>query len=615
MLVARCQGGALRLLVELSVFLCLAPSAGAQTAWTDHDIGILATAGTSSRSGSTFTVSGAGYVIGGAADQLHFLDQQVTGDFDLTARLTSTLGGDPALLAGLMVRETLTADAAEAGLLFSPASGLVFQRRSTAGTNAVADPYIGGAIPLWLRLVRRGSAISAYRSTDGSSWTGAGTVTLALPDPIYVGLAVNSHRSSVVATGTFTDVTLTGSGSSTAAAGGTAWNSEDVGAPRVAGRSTVAQGVYSVDGAGTGIAGTGDQFQFLYQRFDGDAEVIARLANFAPAGDGSVAGIMIRDSLAATAAHAFVGATGAQRWVFRRRASGAGNSTDSTAASTGLPGWIRLVRQGSVVSASYSADGTRWTPLDSEVIALGTTAYAGIAVSSANFAIPAAAVLTDVIVRPPAADANDGTTGSGGAGTGSGALPLVNQPPTVSITSPSNDTVFRDIATLTVDAAASDPDGSVARVDFYAGQTLIGSDRTAPYSVAWSGMSAGTYVLTAVAVDNSGASVTSAPITVTARTLITTTPGTPFWLEFTPSVDHAADVSYYVLELHRDGDPVGGTPVVVQDLGKPATDGSDIVIDVSTTIATLPAGSYYAVVTAYGPEGAAASAPSPIFSK
>ena len=77
-----------------------------------------------------------------------------------------------------------------------------------------------------------------------------------------------------------------------------------------------------------------------------------------------------------------------------------------------------------------------------------------------------------------------------------------NVPPTVVLTSPVTGTSVVAPASVVVSADASDGDGSVSRVDFYAGATLIGSDSTAPYSVTWSNVGAGSYALTAVAVDN-----------------------------------------------------------------------------------------------------------------
>ena len=98
-----------------------------------------------------------------------------------------------------------------------------------------------------------------------------------------------------------------------------------------------------------------------------------------------------------------------------------------------------------------------------------------------------------------------------------------NVPPTVTLTSPANGTSVSAPATVVVSANASDSNGTVARVDFYAGSTLIGSDATSPYSVTWSNVAAGSYTLTAVAVDNGGASTTSSPVSLTVFTGATVT--------------------------------------------------------------------------------------------
>jgi uncharacterized protein YjbI with pentapeptide repeats len=92
-----------------------------------------------------------------------------------------------------------------------------------------------------------------------------------------------------------------------------------------------------------------------------------------------------------------------------------------------------------------------------------------------------------------------------------------NQPPVVSITSPSNNaTVYRILGT-TIRASASDPDGSILKVEFYSGNTLLGSDTSAPYSLFWRPATKGNHTLTARAYDNGGANTTSAPITVRVR--------------------------------------------------------------------------------------------------
>src|SRR5439155_7525465 len=60
-----------------------------------------------------------------------------------------------------------------------------------------------------------------------------------------------------------------------------------------------------------------------------------------------------------------------------------------------------------------------------------------------------------------------------------------NSPTTVSLTSPSMGASYFAPATIMLSAAAADSDGTVARVDFYQGTTLIGTATSAPYTYTW----------------------------------------------------------------------------------------------------------------------------------
>jgi endoglucanase len=89
-----------------------------------------------------------------------------------------------------------------------------------------------------------------------------------------------------------------------------------------------------------------------------------------------------------------------------------------------------------------------------------------------------------------------------------------NQAPTVGLTSPTAGQTFTAPATVNFAATASDPGGSVARVDFLNGSTVLGSDTTSPYTFAWANVAAGTYSVSARAVDNLGATASTTPISI-----------------------------------------------------------------------------------------------------
>ena len=87
--------------------------------------------------------------------------------------------------------------------------------------------------------------------------------------------------------------------------------------------------------------------------------------------------------------------------------------------------------------------------------------------------------------------------------------------PQVSLTVPTNGSTFVAGDNITLAATASDSNGSVTRVDFYQGTSLLGTDTSSPYSIVWNNVAKGSYNLTAKATDNSGLSTTSAVVSIT----------------------------------------------------------------------------------------------------
>ncbi len=115
---------------------------------------------------------------------------------------------------------------------------------------------------------------------------------------------------------------------------------------------------------------------------------------------------------------------------------------------------------------------------------------------------------------------NDGAVGTSAAITVTVTSP--NTAPTVNITSPANNaTVNGTPAIISITANAADANGTVSKVEFFNGTTLLFSDAIGPYEYSWTGVEAGTYTITAVATDNGGASTTSAPVVITVSALPT----------------------------------------------------------------------------------------------
>ncbi|NJL76355.1 MAG: hypothetical protein HC892_16400, partial [Saprospiraceae bacterium] len=94
-----------------------------------------------------------------------------------------------------------------------------------------------------------------------------------------------------------------------------------------------------------------------------------------------------------------------------------------------------------------------------------------------------------------------------------------NTPPTVAITAPTNGQTFTAGANLTVNATASDANGTVSKVALFYDNVLVNDDTTAPYTWTINSLVAGAHTLRAVATDNQGATAeTTVNITVNAAT-------------------------------------------------------------------------------------------------
>ena len=179
------------------------------TGWIQQDIGSVGLAGSTTYLDTTFTLKGSGADIEGAADGCHFVSQILSGDFVITARLASMDNTDYWAKAGLMLRETIAANAKNVALLVTPqGGGTRMQWRSTEGGNTSNHVLSVRNAPLWLRLVRSGNTITGWQSDDGVTWRDQHAVILPMNSAVQIGLAVTSHKNDTLNTATFQNVDL-----------------------------------------------------------------------------------------------------------------------------------------------------------------------------------------------------------------------------------------------------------------------------------------------------------------------------------------------------------------------------------------------------------------------
>lgn len=521
--------------------------------WMTQDVGAVGITGNAAYRNGVFTVTGAGADIWGTSDAFHYAYVAVTGNCTMIARVNSVQDVDPWSKAGIMIRGSLNAGAANAYIAVTPGNGVTWQTRSSTGGATVNTATAGLSAPYWVKLVRSGNTFTGYRSPDGVSWTQEGTATFTVASTAYIGLALTSHNSSSLCTAMFDNVTAPGwtisvlppapanltatvtnwnvalnwmpvSGASSynvkravtydgpytllanltttnftdaALADGTdyyyavsaldlagestnsvqaivpaqdfapfglsaipvsatqnslvwnaftnatsynvkrsatsggpyatiatgvtvtnytdtlpagmnyyyvvsaisggvetpnsseaainlpfPWVTQDVGAVGVTGNAAYGDGVFPVAGAGADIQNTADAFRFVYVPMTGNGAIIARVASVQNINAWSKAGVMIRASLSANAANAFIGVTPGNGVTWQYRSSTGGGTTYNNTTGLSAPYWVKLVRNGSTFTGYCSPDGATWTQQVSVTFTMSSTAYIGLALTS-----------------------------------------------------------------------------------------------------------------------------------------------------------------------------------------------------------------------------------------
>jgi regulation of enolase protein 1 (concanavalin A-like superfamily) len=161
----------------------------------------------------------------------------------------------------------------------------------------------------------------------------------------------------------------------------TAWKTRDV---ATVGSCAETNGTFTVNGLGADIAYTVDGFRYVYQPVTGDCTVTARVLELQNTSAFAKAGVMIRASLAPDSANAAVVVTPLQGVQFVERTTARATAQQLARSSGFAPCWVRLVRGGDTITAYQSQDGVSWTADGAATIAIGSTAYVGLAVCSTD---------------------------------------------------------------------------------------------------------------------------------------------------------------------------------------------------------------------------------------
>ncbi|MDR3458277.1 MAG: hypothetical protein P4N60_12580 [Verrucomicrobiae bacterium] len=185
------------------------------------------------------------------------------------------------------------------------------------------------------------------------------------------------------------------------------WLDGDIGSVNLSGGAgyTASGGKFSVYNSGADIAGSADAFHFVYQPFNGDGTIIARIKSQSTTNALAKAGVMIRESLATNAVYVATVLTPSNGVRMDFRAAAGGVSTDLAGPAALAPYWLKLTRSGSNFTAAVSGDGISYVQVQSTNLAMGTNVFIGLAGCSHNTNVLSTAVFDNVSVTPQVAPA------------------------------------------------------------------------------------------------------------------------------------------------------------------------------------------------------------------
>lgn len=174
---------------------------------------------------STYTMKAAGSDIEGTSDNFLFLHQSLTGDGQVSFRVDALSSPVDWSKVGVMVRQDLNANSANAFFFMRPSLGSAGQVRVStgAGTNSTwqenpaenedftqTNPYRTRYLKpaKWLSAVRKGTTITTYSSDDGKCWNLRTKETISLTGTALMGVALTGHDSTTKATATISNLSI-----------------------------------------------------------------------------------------------------------------------------------------------------------------------------------------------------------------------------------------------------------------------------------------------------------------------------------------------------------------------------------------------------------------------
>lgn len=228
-----------------------------------------------------FNLSPGSYGVGVGVGTIYIADNETSSQL---VRFSSDASSGLESVTAVSVPVTLASPATTPVTVeYLPESGV--RTNNSAQVSSITLPY-------WVRLVRNGSTIQGFRSSNGTAWTQiSSNQTINLPPEMLVGLAVSSRSDGILSTAVFDSVTVSPAPSEPL-------RGRSVGYLQAQGSDAESGGTYTIEGSGAGIGVSNqDECHFLSAPLTGDFTLTARVVSLNGGGSSAEAGVMARENV------------------------------------------------------------------------------------------------------------------------------------------------------------------------------------------------------------------------------------------------------------------------------------------------------------------------------
>jgi len=177
----------------------------------------------------TYTMTARSDNIADLSDSFHFVYKQLSGPGSITVKVESVTETSTSAKAGVMIRETLTADSKYAMTFARPDGGVRFRRRTETGAETTNSVDSNVSVPHWVKLERDAAGLlTGSRSSDGITFVPFDDLNLGTSDTVqmnsavYVGIALSSNNPEETCKAVFSEASTTGTVTGE-------WQSADIG--------------------------------------------------------------------------------------------------------------------------------------------------------------------------------------------------------------------------------------------------------------------------------------------------------------------------------------------------------------------------------------------------